>query len=225
MRIGILGGTGPQGRGLGRRFANAGHEVVLGSRDAGRAQQAADGLADAGNVSGAANADAARSDLVVVAVPYEGHADLLTSLAAELEGKVVVDCVNPLGFDKQGPFPLEVPDGSAAQEAQRLLPGSTVVAAFHHVSAVLLDDPAVTDVPGDVLVLGEDREACAQVIDLVPAIPGARGVYAGRLRLAHTVESFTANLIAVNRRYKTHAGIAVTGLPEASAQPSGGTAS
>ena len=225
MRIGILGGTGPQGRGLGRRFAMAGHEVLLGSRDAGRAQQAATELADAGlaggglagggSVSGVENADAARAELVVVAVPYEGHADLLGSLADELEGTVVVDCVNPLGFDSQGPFPLEVPDGSAAQEAQRILPGSTVVAAFHHVSAALLDDPDVTDIGGDVLVLGEDRDVVARVIDLVPAIPGARGVYAGRLRLAHTVESFTANLIAVNRRYKTHAGLAVTGLPSA----------
>ena len=220
MRIGILGGTGPQGRGLGRRFAMAGHEVLLGSRDAGRAQQAAAELADAelagaGSVSGVANADAARAEIVVVAVPYEGHADLLASLADELAGTVVVDCVNPLGFDKQGPFPLEVPDGSAAQEAQRILPGSTVVAAFHHVSAVLLDDSTVTDIGGDVLVLGEDRDVVARIIDLVPAIPGARGVYAGRLRLAHTVESFTANLIAVNRRYQAHAGIAVTGLPDA----------
>ena len=214
MRIGILGGTGPQGRGLGRRFANAGHEVLLGSRDAGRAQQAADELGAAGDVRGVANAEAARAELVVVAVPYEGHADLLASLAGELEGRVVVDCVNPLGFDKQGPFPLDVADGSAAQEAQRILPGSTVVAAFHHVSAVLLDDPEVTDIPGDVLVLGEDREVVGRVIELADAIPGARGVYAGRLRLAHTVESFTANLIAVNRRYKAHAGITVTGLPD-----------
>jgi NADPH-dependent F420 reductase len=213
VRIGILGGTGPQGRGLGRRFAMAGHEVLLGSRDAARAQQAAAELAVAGAVSGVANADAAGAELVVVAVPYEGHADLLASLAGELEGKVVVDCVNPLGFDKQGPYPLDVPDGSAAQEAQRILPGSTVVGAFHNVSARLLDDPSVTHIPGDVLVLGEDREAVARVIELVPAIPGARGVYAGRLRLARTVESLTANLIAVNRRYKTHSGIAVTGLP------------
>ena len=217
MRIGILGGTGPQGRGLGRRFAMAGHEVLLGSRDAARAQQSAADLADAGNVSGVANADAAQADLVVVAVPYEGHADLLASLAGELAGRVVVDCVNPLGFDSHGPYPLEVPDGSAAQEAQRILPGSTVVAAFHHVSAVLLDDPAVTHIPGDVLVLGEDREVVGRVIELASAIPGARGVYAGRLRLARTVESFTANLIAVNRRYKAHAGITVTGLPDAPA--------
>jgi NADPH-dependent F420 reductase len=214
VRIGILGGTGPQGRGLGRRFAMAGHEVLLGSRDAARAQQTADQLADAGNVSGVANADAARAELVVVAVPYEGHADLLSSLADELAGKIVVDCVNPLGFDKQGPFPLDVPDGSAAQEAQRILPGSTVVGAFHNVSARLLDDPEVAEVGGDVLVLGEDRESVARVIDLVAAIPGARGVYGGRLRLARVVEGLTANLIAVNRRYKTHSGISVTGLPE-----------
>lgn len=218
MRIGILGGTGPQGRGLGRRFAMAGHEVLLGSRDAARAQQTADDLAGAGDVSGVANADAAQAELVVVAVPYEGHADLLASLAAELDGTLVVDCVNPLGFDKQGPYPLDVPDGSAAQEAQRILPGSTVVGAFHNVSAVLLDDPSVTHIPGDVLVLGEDREAVGRVIDLVPAIPGARGVYAGRLRLARTVESLTANLIAVNRRYKTHSGISIVGLPD---RPSG----
>ena len=214
MKVGILGGTGPQGRGLGRRFAMAGHEVLLGSRDAARAQETAAALAEAGQVTGVANADATDADVVVVAVPYEGHADLLTSLADALEGKVVVDCVNPLGFDKQGPFPVEVADGSAAQEAQRLLPGSTVVAAFHHVSAVVLDDPEVTDIGGDVLVLGEDREVVGRVIELAGSIPGARGVYAGRLRLARTVEAFTANLIAVNRRYKTHAGIAVTGLPE-----------
>jgi NADPH-dependent F420 reductase len=192
----------------------AGHEVLLGSRDAARAQQTADELADAGNVSGATNAEAATAELVVVAVPYEGHADLLASLAGELEGTIVVDCVNPLGFDAQGPYPLDVADGSAAQEAQRILPGSTVVGAFHNVSARLLDDASVTHIPGDVLVLGEDRDAVARVIDLVPAIPGARGLYAGRLRLARTVESLTANLIAVNRRYKVHSGITVTGLPE-----------
>ena len=192
----------------------AGHQVLLGSRDAARAQESADALSAAGDVSGVTNAEAADAEIVVVAVPYEGHADLLSSLADELAGKVVVDCVNPLGFDKQGPFPIDVADGSAAQEAQRILERSTVVAAFHHVSAVLLDDPEVTHVPGDVLVLGEDREVVGRVIELAAAIPGARGVYAGRLRLARTVESFTANLIAVNRRYKTHSGIAVTGLPE-----------
>ena len=212
MRVGILGGTGPQGRGLARRLAAAGHAVVLGSRDADRARSVAQTLADAGDVSGADNEQAAAADLVIVTVPYEGHAALLAALAEPLADKIVVDCVNPLGFDKQGPYLLPVEAGSAAQEAQVLLPRSTVVAAFHHVSAVLLEDPAVERVEGDVLVLGEDRDAVAVVCDLATAIPGARGVYAGRLRLAAQVEGMTANLIAVNRRYKTHAGLSVTGL-------------
>ena len=213
MRIGILGGTGPQGRGLTRRFAAAGHEVVIGSRTAERAQEVAAGYADVGTVSGGTNGDAAAAELVVVTVPYEGHADLLRDLADALAGKIVVDCVNPLGFDGQGPYALPVPAGSAAQEAQEILPGSTVVGAFHHVSAVHLDDPAVERIEGDVLVLGEDRDAVQTVCDLATAIPGARGIYAGRLRLAGQVEAFTANLIAINRRYKAHAGLQVTDLP------------
>ncbi len=214
MRIGILGGTGPQGRGLTRRFAAAGHTIVLGSRSPERARAtAADYATVGGTVQGGTNADAAAAELVVVTVPYEGHAALLTGLRGTLAGKVVVDCVNPLGFDQHGPYALSVVAGSAAQEAQQLLPGSTVVAAFHHVSAALLDDPEVTHLEGDVLVLGEDREAVQIVCALAEAIPGARGVYAGRLRLAGQVEAFTANLIAINRRYKAHAGVKVTDLP------------
>ncbi len=150
---------------------------------------------------------------MIVAVPYDGHAELLQSLAGKLADKIVVSCVNPLGFDKQGPYPLPVAAGSAAQEAQELLPRSTVVAAFHHVSAVHLDDPEVDWIEGDVLVLGADREAVQVVCDLATAIPGARGIYAGRLRLAGQVEALTANLIAINRRYKAHAGLKVTDLP------------
>jgi 8-hydroxy-5-deazaflavin:NADPH oxidoreductase len=213
MTIGILGGTGPQGRGLTRRLAAAGHAVIVGSRSAERAQEVAAEYAGIGAVRGADNAEAAAADLVIITVPYEGHAELLRSLADELAGKIVVDCVNPLGFDKQGPFPLKVPAGSAAQEAQQILPESTVIAAFHHVSAVLLDDPEVDHLEGDVMVLGEDREAVQQVCDLATAIPGARGIYAGRLRNAGQVEALTANLIAVNRRYKAHSSIAITDLP------------
>ena len=121
---------------------------------------------------GVSNSDAAAAELVIVTVPYDGHAELLASLATELAGKIVVDCVNPLGFDQQGPFPLRVAAGSAAQEAQQLLPESTVIAAFHHVSAVLLDDPAVDHFADDVLVLGEDRDAVAVVCELATAIPG-----------------------------------------------------
>jgi NADPH-dependent F420 reductase len=216
VKIGILGGTGPQGRGLARRFAAAGHDVLIGSRTAERGQlmAAEDAQADdTSRITGGSNSDvAAAAELVIVAVPYAGHAGLLSALATELVGKIVVDCVNPLGFDHHGSFPLRVAAGSAAEEAQQLLPDSTVIAAFHHVSAVLLDDPTVDHFADDVLVLGEDREAVAMVCELAAAIPGARGIYAGRLRNAGQVEAFTANLIAINRRYKTHAGLAITGV-------------
>jgi NADPH-dependent F420 reductase len=215
VKVGILGGTGPQGRGLARRLADAGHDIMIGSRSAERAQLIAAEYAQAegsSRIAGGSNSDAAAAELVLVAVPYEGHAALLSSLATELAGKIVVDCVNPLGFDKQGPFPLRIPAGSAAQEAQQLLPESTVIAAFHHVSAVLLDDPNVDHFDDVVLVLGEDRDAVAVVCELAAGIPGARGIYAGRLRNAGQVEALAANLIAINRRYKTHAGVAITGV-------------
>jgi NADPH-dependent F420 reductase len=215
--VAVLGGTGPQGRGLARRFAAGGLPVVIGSRSAERADGIAAELASAtgGQVTGRDNEGAAAAgDIVIVAVPWDGHGDLLKGLASALAGKIVVDCVNPLGFDKQGAYVLEVEEGSAAQQAAALLPDSTVVAAFHNVSAVKLEDPDVTEVDTDVLVLGEgeDREACERVQDLAGVIPGVRGVYGGRLRNASQVEALTANLISVNRRYKAHAGIRITDI-------------
>ena len=213
--VAVLGGTGPQGRGLARRFAAAGVRVVIGSRSFERAEQIAADLVDAagGDVRGADNLGAARAgDVVVVAVPWDGHAALLADLAEALSGKIVVDCVNPLGFDKQGAYALDVEEGSAAQQAAALLPDSTVVGAFHNVSAVKLDDPEITSVDTDVLVLGDDREATELVQSLAGLIPGVRGIYGGRLRNARQVEALTANLISVNRRYKAHAGIRVTDI-------------
>jgi NADPH-dependent F420 reductase len=212
LTVGILGGTGPQGRGLGRRLAIAGNPVVLGSRSAERAETAAaPDRAEGLPVRGADNSTTAReADLVIVAVPWEGHRELLVGLRDELTGKVVVDCVNPLGFDKSGPYALAVPEGSAAQQAAEVLPDSVVVAAFHHVSAVVLEDPAVDSVDTDVLVLGDDRAATDLVQALAGRIAGVRGIYGGRLRNAGQVEALTANLIAINRRYKSHAGLRVT---------------
>ena len=211
--LAVIGGTGPQGRGLARRFASAGLTVTIGSRSAAKAEATAAELAAAtgGSVTGTDNASAAaHGDLVLIVVPWEGHSDLLKELAPVLEGKVVVDCVNPLGFDKQGAYALHVEEGSASQQAALLLPESTVVGAFHNVSAVLLDDPSADSVDTDVLVLGDDREATDLVQDLAAAIPGVRGVYGGRLRNAHQVEALTANLISINRRYKAHSGLRVT---------------
>ncbi len=215
--LGILGGTGDQGRGLARRFLLAGRRVILGSRDAERAQSVATSLGydlDEGareRLRGAGNGTCARdAELVIVAVPYDGHAALLESVRAELAGKIVVDCVNPIGFDARGAYPLAVPEGSACQQAQLLLPESRVVGAFHHVSAVLLLDPNVLTLDTDVLVLGDDREATDRVQALADELPGVRGRYAGRLRNAGQIEALTANLISVNRRYKAHAGVRLT---------------
>jgi NADPH-dependent F420 reductase len=209
--VGVLGGTGDQGRGLAYRLATAGNPVIIGSRSAERAQATAAELG--AGVRGMANADAAReSDVVIVAVPWEGHRDLLASLAGSLAGKVVIDCVNPLGFDKRGCYPLPVQAGSAAEQAAEVLPDSRVVGAFHHVSAVVLLDPEVTTVDLDVMVLGEDREATDLVQALAGRIPGIRGVYAGRLRNCGQVEALTANFVSINRRYKAHAGLRVTDI-------------
>ena len=211
----MLGGTWPQGRGLARRWAGAGLTVVIGSRSADRARETDTTLAEAtdGTLTGADNeAAAVAGDLVVVAVPWDSHAELLTKLAPVPAGKVVVDCVNLLGFDKQGAFAVPVEEGSATQQAAVLLPDSAVVGAFHHVSAVLLEDPVATTVETDVLVIGDDRQATDLVRALASSIPGMRGVYAGRLRNAHQVEALTANLISINRRYKSHAGVRVTDL-------------
>ena len=208
-RIAIVGGTGPQGRGLARRWAAAGLEVVIGSRDTERAVQVAADLG--GGVAGTANEQAVDgADVVVLTVPWAAHEPTIRQLEPVLSGKLVVDCVNPLGFDERGPYALVVAEGSAAEQAQALLPGCRVVAAFHHVSAVQLADPHVDALDLDVLVLGDDRDATDRVIGLAEAIPGVRGIYAGRLRNAHQVEALTANLIAINRRYKAHAGIRVT---------------
>jgi 8-hydroxy-5-deazaflavin:NADPH oxidoreductase len=213
--IAILGGTGDQGRGLARRFSLAGHKVIIGSRSAERAERAAAELAGAGcpGIEGAANAGAAaRATVVIVAVPWDGHRELLASLAGELAGKIVIDCVNPLGFDSRGAFRLPVPEGSAAEQAAAVLPRSRVVGAFHHVSAVLLLDPEVGQLDLDVLVLGDDRQATDLVQALAARIPGMRGVYAGRLRNCGQIEGLTANLVSINRRYKAHAGLRITDI-------------
>ncbi|WP_433237448.1 NADPH-dependent F420 reductase (plasmid) [Streptosporangium sp. CA-135522] len=209
LTVGVLGGTGPQGKGLALRWAKAGIKVIIGSRSAERAGATAAELGD--GVTGMDNrGTAAAADVVLVAVPWEGHGELLASLRDQLVGKIVIDCVNPLGFDKQGSFALPVKEGSAAQQAEKLLPESRVTAAFHHVSAVHLTNLSIPELGIDVLVLGDDREATDIVRALADAVPGMRGVYGGRLRNAHQVEALTANLIAINRRYKAHAGIRIT---------------
>jgi NADPH-dependent F420 reductase len=218
--VGVIGGTGPQGRGLAVRLAAAGQRILLGSRDAEKCSRIAAEVAErataaAGgaevSVTGGANVDVAGAgDLVIVAVAYGGHADTIRELAEPLAGKIVVDCVVPMGWDELGAYVIDVPEGSAAQQAAALLPDSQVVGAFHHLSAALLEDLSKPTLDGDVMVVGDDRASMDTVQALASRLPGMRGIYAGRLRNARQVEALTINLVSVNRRYKAHAGIRIT---------------
>jgi NADPH-dependent F420 reductase len=214
--IAVIGGTGPQGKGLAYRFARHGHSVVVGSRAAERAEQAAKEIAERvpdADVSGTANHEAvAGAEVVMLAVPYDGHDDLVRSLAGDLAGKVVISCVNPLGFDKQGPYGLGVPGGSAAETAAALAPEARVVGAFHHVSAPNLWGDAEFLDHEDVLVCGDDRDDKQVAIELARTVTGRDGVDGGRLRLARQLEPLTAVLISINKRYKVRSGVAVSGL-------------
>jgi hypothetical protein len=221
--VAVIGGTGPQGKGLGYRFARHGHDVVLGSRAAEKAEAVAAevserlaSVAGAGKATGAANADAiAAADVVLLAVPYDGHDELVASLAegGALDGKTVISCVNPLAFDKRGAHGRVINggEGSAAESAAELVPGATIVGAFHNVAApALWGDEEFLD--EDVIVVGDSVEGKQVAIDLAASVTGRPGVDGGKLRLARVLEPFTAVLISINRKYKTHSGIRVTGL-------------
>jgi NADPH-dependent F420 reductase len=220
LKIAIIGGTGPQGKGLGYRFAKAGHHVALGSRLPDRAASAADELASrmpaSASIRGTDNASAANdADVVVLAIPFNGHRQLLLDLRPHLDGKIVVSCVNPLGFDQLGPFGIQVEEGSAAEQAAALLPDSKIVGAFHHLSAVSLLGDAELLVNDDVLVCSDDAEARQIIVELARSITGKPGIVAaGGLRLARYLEPFTAVLISINKQYKTHAGVLISGLPD-----------
>jgi 8-hydroxy-5-deazaflavin:NADPH oxidoreductase len=214
LTVGLLGGTGPQGRGLALRLALAGHRVLLGSRDRERAVTVVADLLGGRTlpVEGVANRDAAeRAEVVFLVFPYDGQATMLPGLATAIGGKVVVDVINPLGWDDAGPDVLDVPEGSAAEQAQALLPDARVVAAFHHAAPRLLADPE-RQVETDVLVAGDDPAARGLVIGLADQIPGCRGVDAGPLRVARQLEGFTAVIVGINRRYRIHAGVRIARL-------------
>jgi len=225
-RIAILGGTGPAGMGLALRWARAGEAVVIGSRSAERAQEAAAKIrerAGAGaNIKGDTNAVAcAASDLVVMTVPFEGQAAFLKELKASFQpNAILVDATVPLAASVGGRATrtLGVWQGSAAQQAAELVPkGVRVVAAFHNASAELMngDEP----VECDVLVCSDDPEATKVVVELAAKIPGIRGIDAGRLENARIIEEITALLIGLNIRHKGHSGIRITGLPANAYRP------
>lgn len=221
--IAILGGTGPAGMGLALRWARAGETVVIGSRSAERAQEAAAKIRERvgaeARVSGEENVAAcSANDLLVLTVPFEGQAALLKQLKPAFRpNSILVDATVPLASSVGGRASrvLGVWQGSAAQQSAELVPkGVKVVGAFHSVSADVTngDDP----VECDVLVCSDDPEAAKVVIELAARIPGVRAIDGGKLENARIVEQITALLIGLNIRHKGHSGIRITGLPESS---------
>ena len=213
--LGLIGGTGPEGRGLALRFALAGEDVLIGSRDAGRAEQAACRIRSyevKGSVDGTLNVDAARrADIVLVAVPYEGHRDTLTALGAALAGKLVVDVAAPLVVERGRARAVRVQEGSAALQARSILPDSTVAAAFQTISARDLLVPDRT-IDSDVIVCADDGGAKSTVMGLVEKIDRLRAVDGGGLENARYVEDFTALLLNINRIYKAHSSLKIVGV-------------
>jgi NADPH-dependent F420 reductase len=218
--IPIIGGTGALGYGLAVRLARAGQKIVIGSRKPERAEEAASRLREAVQgveVEGLENADAAkRGPVVFLAVPFRAHSETLTNLKEALsEGQLLVDCTVPLAAAISGKATrtIGVWQGSAAQQAQEMAPeGVTVISALHTVSApALAGDEALDE---DVLICGDRKADKKRVAGLIELIDGLRAVNAGPLDQARIVEPLTALLIGINSRYKTHAGIRITGLPE-----------
>jgi hypothetical protein len=217
--IAVLGGTGPEGFGLALRWAQAGESVIIGSRDARRARDAADKIkqrASGANVSGDENTAAcAAADLLVLTIPFEGHAALLKQLKPAIRpGSIVIDTTVPLAASVGGRATrtLGVWQGSAAQETAELVPkGISVVAAFHNIGAELLNADGPVDC--DVIVCSDDPNATQIARNLAKKIPGVRALDGGKLENARIVEQITALLIGLNIRHKGHSGIRITGLP------------
>jgi NADPH-dependent F420 reductase len=219
--IAVLGGTGPEGFGLALRWARSGETVIVGSRNAERAREAATKIQAAvgkdAKVSGEENNSAcAIADLIVLTIPFEGHAALLKKIKPAIRpGSIVVDATVPLAASVGGRATrtLGVWQGSAAQQAAELVPqGVSVVAAFHNTSADILNGDAPVDC--DVVVCSDDATAAQTVRTLAAKIPGVRAVDGGKLENARILEQITALLIGLNIRHKGHSGIRITGLPE-----------
>ena len=220
--IAVIGGTGPAGTGLALRFVRAGEKVIIGSRDAARAQQSAERIrqriGQLAQVSGLENSAAcAASDLLVLTVPFEGQAELLKQLKAAIRpGSIFIDATVPLAASVGGRATrtLGVWQGSAAQQTAELVPkGVSVVGAFHNVSADVLNGDE--DVDCDVIVCSDDAAATQIAMELAAKIPRIRAIDGGKLENVRIVEQITALLIGLNIRHRGHGGVRITGLPEA----------
>ena len=216
--LGFLGGTGEEGKGLAFRLAVAGESVMIGSRDEARAVEAASEVNDLLGKQVAIGANnlqtAEESDIVFVTVPYSAQAMLLGDVGQYLKSKIVIDVIAPMSFVRGvGAQAINIENGSAAEEAQELVPESFVVSAFQNVSAAELVLPNIPMI-GDVLVCGDDKDSKQRVMELVCLIDKLKPVDGGMLFNSKYVEQITPLLVNINRLYKTHSGIHITGLEE-----------
>ena len=211
--IGFIGGTGPEGRGLAARFAMAGHDVFIGSRSAERGKDTAKAVLalGGGSVSGGSNEEAAGAEVVVVTLPYAGQAETLAALRDQLRDRIVISTVVPMQFQGRKVDMLTPPAGSAAQEAQQLLPDARVVAAFQNMAANKLLD-VNRPLEGDVIVCSDDAEALKDVISLAQQVPHLRGIDGGPLACSRYVEGITTLLVHINRNYKTETHVRILGI-------------
>jgi NADPH-dependent F420 reductase len=216
MRIGILGGTGPAGRGLAARLASIGYPTVIGSRSKYRAMEVCDSLIEqwpslAELLEAGDNAEAAACDLVVIATPWDSAAGTAQENADALAGKIVISMANALVRVNKEFQPLVPPRGSVAAHVQAAVPKCRLVAAFHHLPATELgqiDHP----IDSDVLICGDDASAVREVSEIVAKFPGCRPLDAGELSNATAIEAFTAVLLQLNVRYKTRVAPKLTGI-------------
>ena len=218
--LAFLGGTGPEGRGLALRLAVSGEDVIIGSRDAQRAADAAkelatlvEGVAGCGRIEGTDNLEAAtRADAAFLTVPYEAQAPMLPLLAESLAGKVVVNVIAPMRFERgKGAIAVPVEAGSAAEEAQGMLPDSQIVAAFQNVSAEELQELG-HEMEGDVVICSDHADAKELVKSFASRISSLRPVDGGGLGNSRYVEQITPLLVNINRIYKVHSGIKIVGV-------------
>jgi NADPH-dependent F420 reductase len=218
MRIGVFGATGPAGQAAAVQLAAIGVEVTVGSRALERAEETVAGLKgrwperDLPLFAGDNETAAATSDWVIVATPWEGVLTTVAALERQLANKIVISMANALTKWGKGMIPLLPPTGSVALAVAQALPRSRVVAAFHHLPSGAWAD-LDHELDADVMVCSDDRGATTEVVDLIDRLPGLRGVDAGGMASALAIEALTPALLEVNRRYKTHTAVKLTGLP------------
>jgi hypothetical protein len=211
--VGVLGGTGPAGRGVAIRLASAGYDVIIGSRDENRAEEIATTLLARGEgvIRGGTNDVAADCELVIVATPWDSAVATVTALRARLKDKVVISMVNALVREGKELVPMYPPRGSMAAQLAFALPESIIVGAFHHLPASEMED-LDSSLDADVVIFSDSDAGRTLVAEIVNEMPGLHAVIAGSMSLASAIEAFTAVCISVNIRHKAHSYVKLAGL-------------